>query len=52
MLTLSELKEQVIARYDPDLVVEILEITTEELLDAFEEKFKEKLYKFQEEVDE
>ena len=38
MKTLSELKEYIIENYDPDLVVEILEITTEELLDNFEDK--------------
>lgn len=47
MLTLEEVKGRVIDEYDPDLVVEILEITTEELLECFEEEFINKLHKFE-----
>lgn len=52
MKTLPELKEYIIGNFDPDLVVEILEITTEELLDNFEDKFWERRHKFEEDADE
>ena len=45
-LTLEEIKEKIILEYDPDLIIEVLEITTEELLDNFEGKLIENLYKF------
>jgi hypothetical protein len=48
MLTLTELKERVIQEYDPDLLVEVLEITTEELLERFEDKFIENIESFEE----
>ena len=41
MTLLEELKEKIGNNYDPDLIVEVLEITTEELLEAFEEKLIE-----------
>lgn len=46
-LTLEELKERIIDEYDPDLVVEALEITTEELLEHFEDKLLCKIDKFE-----
>ncbi len=46
MLTLEELKERIIQNYDPDLIVEILEISTEELLNVFEDKLVENTSKF------
>jgi len=46
MLTLDELKERIIQNYDPDLVVEALEISTEELLDRFEDVLENKKDKF------
>jgi hypothetical protein len=48
MLTLTELKERVIQEYDPDLLLEVLEITTEELLERFEDKFIENIESFEE----
>lgn len=48
MKTLQELKEFIIDNYDPDLVVEILEISTEELLENFEDKLWDKRNKFKE----
>ena len=45
-LTLEEIKERIILEYDPDLIIEVLEITTQELLDNFEDKLIENLYKF------
>ena len=36
MLTIDEICDKILSRYDPDEVVELLNITTEDLLDAFE----------------
>ena len=45
-LTLEEIKERIVLEYDPDIVIEVLEITTQELLDNFEDKLIDNLYKF------
>lgn len=37
-MNLATLKERIAERYDPDYLVDILKITSEELLDAFEER--------------
>lgn len=37
-LSLELLKERIADRYDPEYLVDVLGITTEEILDAFEEK--------------
>jgi len=47
--TFEELKEEIIRDYDVDLVCEALEITVEQLLDAFEDKLMIYRYKFVEE---
>ncbi len=49
-LTLEEMIERVTQRYDPEAIVEALEITSEELLDVplFVEKLTDNLYKFEE----
>ena len=47
-LTLEELKDKVKEEYDPDDILSALEITTEELLDAFEDKLESCSYKFEE----
>ena len=47
MITLHELKERITSNYDPDLVVEVLEITTEQLLDNFEDQLVAKRHKFE-----
>jgi hypothetical protein len=52
MLTLAELKERIVSTYDPELVTEVLELSTEQLLDAFEEKLIAKRYKFEDLEDE
>tara|TARA_R110000787_G_scaffold174946_1_gene287475 strand:+ start:428 stop:610 length:183 start_codon:yes stop_codon:yes gene_type:complete len=52
MATHDELIERVAESYDPDLIVEMLEITSEEILNAFEDKFTQKRYKFTEDDDE
>ena len=45
-LTVEELKEKIADNYDPDLIVEVLQITTEELLDAFEDRLMDNRNKF------
>jgi len=37
-LTLEEIKERLLKIYDPDDLLEALEISSEELLDRFEDK--------------
>ena len=52
MLTLEELKERIIAEgYDECLICDILEVSTEELLCAFEDKLIDNRDKFLEEED-
>lgn len=52
MLTLEELKERIIAEgYDECLICDILEVSTEELLCAFEDKLIDNREKFLEEED-
>ena len=51
MLTLSEICEKIISQYDPDDVLEMLEITTEELLDAFEYRVRDLYDKLNEEFE-
>ena len=36
-MTLEELKEKLLALYDPDDLLELLEVTSEDLLDRFED---------------
>ena len=47
-LTIEELKEKLVAEYDPDDILSELEISTEELLDAFEDKLIDKSFRFEE----
>ena len=46
MLTPQELAERVAERYDPDLLVEILDLSSKQILDAFMDEFIEKREKF------
>lgn len=46
MLTANEFLDAVKDRIDPDLLVEILELTTEELVQAFEDRVLDNRYKF------
>lgn len=46
MLTFQELKERMGDRLDPDELVEILGVTSTELIEAFEYKIEEQLDKF------
>jgi len=45
-LTVEELKEILVEHLDPDDVVEALELTTEQLLNSFEDELMQKRYKF------
>ena len=49
-LTMEEIKERVLNTYDSDDLLEALEITSEELLDRFEDKFIKRLADFEEDV--
>ena len=51
-LTLEEIKERLLKTYDPDDLLEALEITSEELLDRFEDKLNNRLDIFEEELEE
>ena len=47
-MTTEELKEKMVAEYDPDDLVDMLEVSSQELLDAFEDRLEEKAYRFRE----
>ena len=49
MLTLEETKERILTAYDPDDLLEALQISSEEILDRFEDKLIMRLEKFWEE---
>ena len=49
-LTMDEIKERVLKQYDVDDLVEALDISAEELLDRFEDKFINRLYQFEEDT--
>lgn len=51
-LTLDEIKERLLNHYDPDDLLEALQISSEEILDRFEDKLLIKLDKFTEELEE
>ena len=51
-LTLEEIKERLLKTYDADDLLEALEITSEELLDRFEDKLINRLDIFEEELEE
>jgi hypothetical protein len=55
-LTLEELKEKLMDNYDPDDLLEFLELSSEEILDRFEDKvikrFEQLEQEFLEEEDE
>ncbi len=48
MISLETLKERVAERYDPDYLVDVLGITSDELLDAFEHKLEQRREAFAE----
>ena len=47
-LTMDEIKERILRMYDPDDLLEALEISAEELLDRFEDKLINRLDTFEE----
>ena len=49
---MSEIKEKLLERYEVDDLVEALEVTSEELLDRFEDKLINRLDSFEEELNE
>jgi hypothetical protein len=49
---MDEVIERILARYDVEDLLEALDISSEELLDRFEDKFINRLDLFAEEVDE
>ena len=50
-LTLEEIKERSLKAYDPDDLLEALEITSEQLLDRFEDRLINRLDIFEEELE-
>jgi hypothetical protein len=51
-LTLEEIKERLLRLYDPDDLLEALQISSEEILDRFEDKLIKKIEAFHEELEE
>ena len=51
-LTLEEIKERLLKTFDPDDLLEALQITSEELLDRFEDKLINRLDVFESELEE
>lgn len=51
-LTLEEIKERLLRFYDPDDLLESLQITAEDILDRFEDKLLRNLDEFHEELEE
>lgn len=51
-LTLEEVKERLLKTFDPDDLLEALQITSEQILDRFEDKLINKLDVFEEELEE
>lgn len=48
--TLDELMERLAERLDPEEILELLQITTEELVGAFEDKIRENFDRLEEEM--
>jgi hypothetical protein len=51
-LTLEEIKERLLHLYDPDDLIEALQISAEDILDRFEDKLIRKLDEFQDDLEE
>ena len=51
-LTMNEIKEKLLERYEVDDLVEALAVTSEELLDRFEDKLINRLDGFEEDLNE
>ena len=50
-LTLEEIRERLLKTFDPDDLLEALQITSEEILDRFEDKLINRLDVFEEELE-
>ena len=50
-LTLEEIKERLLKTFDPDDLLEALQITSEQLLERFEDKLINRLDVFEEELE-
>ena len=50
-LTMDEIKERILRAYDPDDLVEALEISADELMDRFEDKLINRLDRFEEDLE-
>ena len=51
-LTLEEVKERLLKTFDPDDLLEALQITSEQILDRFEDKLINRLAVFEQELEE
>ena len=51
-LTLEEVKERLLKTFDPDDLLEALQITSEEMLDRLEDKLINRLDVFEQELEE
>jgi|TARA_X000001388_G_C2171059_1_gene99858 hypothetical protein len=51
-LTLEEVKERLLKTFDPDDLLEALQITSEQLLERFEDKLINRLDMFERELEE
>ena len=51
-LTLEEVKERLLKTFDPDDLLEALQITSEQLLERFEDKLINRLDMFEQELEE
>ena len=51
-LTLEEVKERLLKTFDPDDLLEAFQITSEEMLDRFEDKLINRLDVFEQELEE
>ncbi len=49
-LTMDEIIERILKRYDAEDLLEALDISSEELLDRFEDKFINRLHQFEEDT--
>jgi len=49
-LTMDEIKERVLTRYDIDDLLTLLDVTAEQIVDRFEDKFINRLALFEEEL--
>jgi hypothetical protein len=47
---MDEIREKILDRYDPDDLIEFLELSSEEILDRFEDKLINRLEQFEEEL--